>query len=216
MPAADGACVFYVDAQHGVDTARGTSAASALASLTEARDRVRAARSSCPDGVAVELGAGRHFLGAPLELDGGLDSGHAKRARIEWRGPAGAAVASISAGVPVTDWAPVPGLSGLWEAPLPRGTAALPLRQMWVGGRRATRDVRPLDASRWQATDNGFSAPRGGSADTLFRRHSLMAAGDGVELIFTGRGESRWTQPRCGVTQVDYYRHVEVHLQQPC
>ena len=52
-----GACVFYVDALHGRDDAIGTSAISALASLIEARDRVRAANAfgDCPGGAAGPL-----------------------------------------------------------------------------------------------------------------------------------------------------------------
>ena len=115
-----GACVFYVDALRGHDDATGTSAVSALATLIEARDRVRVAKALgyCVEGAAIELGVGRHFIAGPLTLSGDFDSGRDANARVEWRGPA-AGVASISAGVQVTDWHPVPGEAETASAPGP-------------------------------------------------------------------------------------------------
>ena len=211
-----GACVFYVDALRGHDDATGTSAVSALASLIEARDRVRVAKAlgACA-GAAIELGVGRHFIAGPLTLNGDFDSGRDANARVEWRGPA-AGVASISAGVQVTDWHPVPGEAGLWEAPLPAGTSDMALRQMWVGGRRAKRDRRRVDASLWTATGDGYRAKEGGDADGWYRMQRLMPAGDGVELVYA-QGGSPWTEPRCGVREVMYRRgETYVQLQDPC
>ena len=147
-----------------------------------------------------------------------------------------ASPAVIDGGTRVVGWAPSAAVVGALVAPLPPKIAAsAPLRQLWVGGRRATRpreyvvqwqrggDGKPppsliLNSSVINITSTpnasvpfsglwlGYDFAAGGPV-----KPSAWANPSDVEFVF--RSSQPWIEPRCTVARID---GSAVYLKQPC
>eukprot|EP01046_Picozoa_sp_COSAG06_P034758 COSAG06_NODE_3669_length_5040_cov_3.451123_6_plen_704_part_01 len=175
-------------------------------SISLARDAARSCRSSAAsDGVgrSVELRLlpGRHALLAPLLLDE-RDSG------TRWTG---GGQASISGGVFVGPWHAADaggGPKGLLQAALPAPMRRRCPRQLWVGGRRASRTAVDLPASSI-FTAAGIVAPSNWSDPRRWADPS-----GAVEVVH----DSAFQQSRCAVRNVTALANGSTLLTmaQPC
>lgn len=107
------------------------SGAHPYASLARAQAAVR--RHNVDHDVTVELADGVYSLAAPLRFtasDGG-QNGYT----VRWRASAGAHPV-LSGGIAVSGWRLADARRGVWSADIPQG---IDPRQIWVGGRIATR-----------------------------------------------------------------------------
>lgn len=232
----------------------GTAAARApadppfIASLAEARDAVRALLKSDyadrPD-IEVRLLPGRHRIPATgLEL-GPDDGGQHPGQMVRWTSDNPHDPAVIDGGFVIPGpWVPSAEIKGALVAPLPAETPAnVTLRQLWVGGRRASRPVVyavDLDG-RWPT---GGAGSGGGCCPQPCRNRdppfypcatcncSVVNTSTGydftnsevdpsrwrnpsdVEFVFHFPGQwTPWIEPRCTVATITG-RHVA--LKQPC
>ena len=238
--AARGAVEIFVDPAGGDDaSARGPQHAP-LRTLGAARATVRATLQSDhgegeAEDVVVQLLPGRHEVsGGPLSL--GAPDGGAGDRTVTWRSLDPATPAVIDGGTRVVGWAPCAAVAGALIAPLPPKIAAsAPLRQLWVGGRRATRpreyvvqwqrggDGKPppsliLNSSVTNITSTpNASVPFSGRwlgydfAAARPVQPSAWANPSDVEFVF--RSSQPWIEPRCTVARVDA---SAVYLKQPC
>ncbi|MGL4553800.1 MAG: right-handed parallel beta-helix repeat-containing protein [Gemmataceae bacterium] len=136
--AADGPRTFHV-APAGKDDDPGT-AGRPFATVSRARDAVRALRRTHPGPVTVTLRGGTYRLAAPFELTP-EDSGTAAGPVVYAAHPGETPV--LSGGRPVTGWKRITvGGRELWAAEVPDARGR-PFHQLWVNGVRRTRARHP-------------------------------------------------------------------------
>lgn len=119
--------------------------------LPEGRDRARALAPAAPGDVVVQLAGGTYRLGQTFTL-GAADSGQNGHA-IVYRAAAGETPV-LSGAIAVSGFAPVDAQSKVWVASVPPGTKS---RQLYVGGRRATRARGAFAPAGYTKTPAGFS-----------------------------------------------------------
>nr|WP_157554699.1 NEW3 domain-containing protein [Herbidospora sakaeratensis] len=122
-----------------------------LATLGEARRRVRAALAQGHLDVTVELLDGVHRLTEPLRLDA-ADSGHDGHP-VTWTAARGADPV-ISGAVPVTGWAPDDPATGVYRARVEPGSDS---RQLYVDGALARRARIALPREHVTLTATGLT-----------------------------------------------------------
>mmetsp|Transcript_47937 Transcript_47937/g.155487 ORF Transcript_47937/g.155487 Transcript_47937/m.155487 type:complete len:629 (-) Transcript_47937:20-1906(-) len=168
--------------------------------------------------VVVCLKGGVHQLPVPLAL--GPQHNHPSGRRVIWRGAAlPSAPTTLSAGAPLRRWVRCshldpatppecagPEWDGVWAHAaddVPHVTrAALPFRQLWVGGLRAPRATARTEAWNLSTTAEGYSA-RG-----VVPGLEWAAA----ELRWPSQVQN-WIEPRCAVDRVAGRRVV---VSRPC
>lgn len=136
---------FFVDCTRGNDDNAGTSASSAFATLTRARNAVRALpRPLTPPGVVVSVAAGvcssaANFSSPLLTLDDASGDSGAPGAPVVWRGAGPATILSVGLALPTAPaaWAPIAGAPGCFVTPLagvPHYDSAFGLGSLRAGG----------------------------------------------------------------------------------
>lgn len=136
----DAKAAFYVDPNHGSDTADGTTAETAFRSISRAQRAVRDAVAKGRRNVVVTLRGGRHNLDRTLvftNADGGGGSGS-----VVYRASAGERPV-LSGGLDVTGRWSDPDRDGTFEVAVPAGTRS---RNFYVAGQPAmlARSRSPL------------------------------------------------------------------------
>jgi len=179
-------------APHGDDAASGTALSHPVATLERARDIARRLNAH-----TVSVSEGVYQLERTLEL-GPADGG------VTW---AGLGSVSMSGGVRVDGWEPVPSPA---HAAVRIVRARAPLRaqdrHLFVGGLRASRTrMLPADSKALflgaVMTDMGFE---------LAGHHTPLRAG--AEFVYP-QSTSPWTEPRCAVARAN---RTFVEMAQPC
>jgi hypothetical protein len=203
LPAAVGADVHV--ATTGSDAAAGT-AATPLATLRRALDRVREIRAAEPGRttpVVVEVGDGRHELTEPLVL---LPEDSGTEASPTVIRAAAAATPVISGGRAVTGWT-VSGADGgpRWTVVLPEVQAGRwRFAQLFVNDQRRFRPTLP--ATGWYRIA-GVVEPTPASAGKGYDRFAF--AGDELRPEWAGRGDvevvavHNWTMTRLPIAAID-------------
>mmetsp|Transcript_47367 Transcript_47367/g.152613 ORF Transcript_47367/g.152613 Transcript_47367/m.152613 type:complete len:620 (-) Transcript_47367:7-1866(-) len=199
-------CTLTVPASRGALHAAAERVASQLSSAASAAD------------VVVCLKGGVHQLPVPLAL--GPQHNHPSGRRVIWRGAAlPSAPTTLSAGAPLLRWVRCshldpatppecagPEWDGVWAHAaddVPHVTrAALPFRQLWVGGLRAPRATARTEAWNLSTTAEGYSA-RG-----VVPGLEWAAA----ELRWPSQVQN-WIEPRCAVDRVAGRRVI---VSRPC
>jgi hypothetical protein len=175
-------------------------------SIEQAQRVVRVLAPVMRQDITVRLAPGTFRLTEPLTLDS-RDSGRNGHV-VRWQGSPGTV---LSGGLTVRHWTPVPGRSGLWSAPAPKGLDNT--RQLYVNGVRAARASGPVPVQVIK-TATGYTA----SADTLahWRNPSDMefvyTAGEALWNVQRD-GLGQWTQPRCPIAAID---GTTIMMAQPC
>lgn len=173
----------------GSDAGPGTKA-EPFATLTRARDAVRAAREGSPRTPAVvTLLDGTHRLRRPLRLD-------ARDARTRWRAAPGARPV-LSGSRRVTGWRLHDPERSIYRARV----GDVRSRQLYVDGRRAVRARGADDPEGFVRTDLGYTAPDAAMA-------SWRNPGD-VELVTV----TQWKSMRCPVGSIE---GAQIAMRQPC
>ncbi|HTE61593.1 MAG TPA: discoidin domain-containing protein, partial [Solirubrobacteraceae bacterium] len=154
--------------------------------IQRAQEAVRKLNDRMRGDVVVTLAGGTYRLSKPLELTA-QDSGENGRT-VVWRAAAGAAPV-ISGGRRIAGWQPLQGTQGIYRA----RARGLHTRQLYVGGRRATRARATLDRGQFAKTATGYDA-YGVPAQIL---RTLARPSDAE---FTSNVE--WMGYRCGIDEV--------------
>lgn len=177
-----GQSAFYV-APDGDDAKTG-SIDKPLATLGEARDRVRALNAAMDDDITVYLRGGVYRLTEPLVFTG-QDSGRNGR-RVVYRNYPGEEPI-LSGGRVIGGWTLHEAGKNIWSA----SATGLATRQLYVDGVRATRARSLGGLGEVTRTETGFVSP--GHAMGAWRNVS------DIEFVF----RKEWTEPRCPVASID-------------
>ena len=153
--------------------------------LETGRNKIRSLIAGANRDLIVQLADGNYRLTRTLEL-GSADSGPGSGKSIIYRA-APSAKPMIVGALKVQGFAPKTG--GIWVAKVPAGTAA---RQLWVGGRRATRARSDNLGAEW-----GLKADKSG-----FTLGNSAVAGYGDRMNLEIVSLWLWKMFRCPVAQV--------------
>lgn len=153
------------------------------------------------------LGAGVHDVSTtPLHLA----SEHSPRSgtgRVVWRtAPGAAASATVSGGAQVTGWVPTTlGGGAVYAAPVPPAVAAAGtvVRQLWVGGARASRTVLTSPTAALHGMSL-WTSPTGAVGYTVGAVPDAWLFNGTTSLEFTYPIVlQNWVSPRCTVASID-------------
>jgi hypothetical protein len=220
---------IFVDPLHGNDASTGNSLQSPLQSLEVAAQTARRLIATFDDAnVTVHLLPGRHRIeNGALSL--GAEDGGGAHGFVTWSSADLSDPAIVDGGIKITGWKESNVVPGALVAPLPSTVSKYaPLRQLWVGGKRARRP-RVWIARAWQGntaiTDHDSTANLtnvtnatgwvGFNFTTQAQLHgakydpSLWPNIGDVEFVF----HSSFIEPRCTAASVD---DKIVSISQPC
>jgi len=185
-------------------------------SLTAAQQAVRGVDPARRGGATVVLAGGTYDLSQPLRFTA-ADSGSPGHP-VVWEAAPGAHPV-LSGATRVTGWSPVSGSSGVWQAPVPAGSAT---RQLYVNGAEApVAQATPTQlgfAGGWTGSSTGYDISSDPAAVQFFS--SLTPAQlTQVEFVYPGGkdpltgGNGPWTQDECRIAS---YSNGQITMDQPC